>query len=53
LDDLKKANIESWRLLSWEVNSGMANLEKSYVKVRDMMEETIPDTSATGRDKAH
>jgi len=37
LDDVKKANIESWRPLSWEVNSGLANLESSYAQVRDMM----------------
>jgi hypothetical protein len=53
LDDLKKTNIESWRPLSWQVDSGIANLEKSYVRVRDMMEETIPDASATSRDKTH
>jgi hypothetical protein len=53
LDDLKKANIESWRPISWEVNSELANLENSYVQVRDMMAETTPDTSATRKDKTH
>jgi nucleoid-associated protein YgaU len=51
LDDLKKGNIESWRPLSWEVDSGLANLRRSYTQARDGMQETIPDASATHRDE--
>jgi hypothetical protein len=53
LDDLKKADIESWRPLSWEVNSGLASLENSYTQVQDIMDEMNPDTSATRKDKMY
>jgi hypothetical protein len=39
LDDLKKADINSWLPLSWEVNSGLANLESSYTQVQNMMSQ--------------
>ena len=39
LDDLKKADINSWMPISWEVNSGLANLESSYTQVQNMMSQ--------------
>jgi hypothetical protein len=46
LDDLKKADIESWTTLRGEVDSGLAKLETSYTQVWDMMYEKMPDSSA-------
>ena len=39
LDELKKADINSWMPLSWEVNSGLANLESAYTQVQNMMSQ--------------
>jgi hypothetical protein len=33
LDDLKSVNIESWQILKGEVDSALANLDRSYPKV--------------------
>jgi hypothetical protein len=46
LDDLKKADIESWTTLRGEVDSGLAKLETSFTRVRNMMYEKTPDRLA-------
>ena len=52
LDDLKKADIESWTTLRGEVDSGLAKLETSYTQVWDMMYEKMPDRSGAPKPKA-
>jgi len=44
LDDLKKVNVESWATLKGEVNSSLANLDRSYTKVSDMYEKAPATT---------
>jgi hypothetical protein len=51
LDDLKKADIESWTTLRGEIDSGLAKLETSFTQVRDMMYEKMPDKSAAPKPK--
>jgi hypothetical protein len=51
LDDVKKADIESWRPLTWEVDSALTNLENSYTQLRDMM--PMPNASGTPKDKTY
>jgi len=46
LDDLKKADIESWTTLRGEVDSGLAKLATSFTRVRNMMYEKMPDRLA-------
>src|SRR5262249_37003311 len=44
LSDLKGLNVESWTAMREEVNSGLANLERSYNEVSEMFEKA-PATS--------
>jgi hypothetical protein len=54
LDDVKKADIQSWRPLSWEVDSALTNLENSNTQLRDMIPQAMPDaSSATPSDKRY
>ncbi len=46
LDDLKKVNAESWTTMKGQVDSAMANLERSYKEVSQMYEKT-PGTPTT------
>ena len=52
LDDLKKVSIESWTTLKGEVNSALASLERSYMKVSEMYEK-VPTTSGTPRTRTY
>jgi len=46
LDDLKKVSIESWTTLRGEVDSAMANLDRSYTQVSDQY-QTVPGSTTT------
>jgi len=52
LDDLKKVSIESWTTLKGEVDSGLANLERSYMHVSEMFDK-VPATSGAPRTKTY
>jgi hypothetical protein len=53
LGELKKADIESWTTLRGEVDSSLANLERCYTRVSDMMYEKTSHTSATPKAMTH
>ena len=52
LDDLKKVNVESWTTMKGEVDSAMANLDRSYMHVSDMYQNT-PGTHSIPRTTTH
>jgi DNA repair exonuclease SbcCD ATPase subunit len=51
LDDLQKVNVESWTTLKGEVDSALADLNQSYMKVSDTYEKT--PASSTPKPKTY